>query len=112
MTRGYTLKRRAEQLLNEVGYTKGPDGVFTSPTDGRLSLEARASANAQYEQDLLVITNGWQRLGIDATSNLWPIARLQDGQFRASFGGGSSDRLSTGSSGAVNICSFGPNTAR
>src|SRR5207249_3483239 len=77
--------RRGEQLMNEAGYARGADGVYASPTEGRFSMEVRASANAQYEQDLLVITNGWQQLGIDATSNMFPVARLQDGEYRTSF---------------------------
>jgi peptide/nickel transport system substrate-binding protein len=77
--------RRAEQLMNEAGYTRGADGFYAHPTEGRLSMELRASANAQYEKILLVMANGWQQLGIDATTNMYPVARLQDGQFRASF---------------------------
>jgi len=91
--------RRAEQLLNEVGYTKGPDGIFTSPTDGRLALELRVSAGGQNEQQNDIIVDGWKRFGVDASSNPFPVARLQDGQYRASFPalqgsvGGSPDSL-------------------
>jgi len=77
--------RRADQLLQEAGYIKGPDGFYTSSTEGRFSMEVRASAGTQNEQDLAIMTDGWQRMGIDATPHPFPTVRLQDGQFRASF---------------------------
>jgi peptide/nickel transport system substrate-binding protein len=77
--------RRAEQLMSEVGYTKGSDGTYASPTDGRFSMELRVSAGGQNEQQNDIIVDGWKRAGYDATSNPFPVARLQDNQFRASF---------------------------
>lgn len=77
--------RRAEQLMGELGFARGADGVLASPADGRYSIELRVSAGGQNEQQNDIIVADWRRAGIDATSSPFPVARLQDGQFRASF---------------------------
>ncbi len=74
--------RRAEQLLNDVGHTRGADGAFGNP---RFNLELRVSAGGQNEQQNNILVDGWKRNGIDATSVPFPVARLQDGEFRATF---------------------------
>ena len=33
--------RRTEQILGELGYAKGSDGIYTSPSDGRFQMEVR-----------------------------------------------------------------------
>jgi peptide/nickel transport system substrate-binding protein len=77
--------RRADQLLQETGFTRGDAGFYASPTEGRLSLELRVSAGGQNEQQNEIIVDDWRRAGIEATSHPFPVARLQDGQYRASF---------------------------
>ncbi|HZT06071.1 MAG TPA: ABC transporter substrate-binding protein [Chloroflexota bacterium] len=77
--------REAERLFRAVGYARGADGILTSPRDGRLSVELRVSAGGQNEQQNSIIVEGWKRNGIDATSNPFPVARLRDGEFRATF---------------------------
>lgn len=82
--------RRADQLMNDAGFTRGADGFYVStssapPAEGRFSMEVRASAGTQNEQDLAIMVDGWQRAGVAATPNPFPVARLRDGQYRTSF---------------------------
>src|SRR5207245_11516473 len=39
--------RRAEALLGELGYTRGADGIYTSPADGRFGFEVRGVSGGQ-----------------------------------------------------------------
>jgi peptide/nickel transport system substrate-binding protein len=91
--------RRADQLMNEAGFAKGSDGFYaltssvrpadqdTGPTEGRFSMEVRASTGTQNEQETAILVEGWQRAGVDATSYLFPVVRLQEREFRATFPG-------------------------
>jgi len=77
--------RRAEQLLNEAGFTKQADGFFVGQAEERLSVEFRVSAGAENEQEVAILSEGWRRAGFDATEHVYPVALLRDGQYRASF---------------------------
>jgi peptide/nickel transport system substrate-binding protein len=79
--------RRTDQLMADLGYARGSDGFFSSPTEGRLSIEARISAGVQNEQELSVLADGWRRAGFDITERPYPVALSSDGQFRATFPG-------------------------
>lgn len=70
--------RRTEQLMAEVGYTKGPGGIFTSPTLGRFSPEVSGIAEGQEAQDATIINDYLRRAGFDAQLSLIP-ASLREG---------------------------------
>jgi peptide/nickel transport system substrate-binding protein len=73
--------RRTEALMAEVGYTKGPDGFFTSATLGRFSPEVRGTL--QNETSILV--DGWRRAGVDAQLSVTPASLANDQKYRAEF---------------------------
>jgi len=77
--------RRTEQLMNEVGYSKGPDGFYTSPDEGRLATEVKINAGAQYESEMSLMAAGWRQAGFDVREVVNPAALAQDGQTRALF---------------------------
>jgi peptide/nickel transport system substrate-binding protein len=77
--------RQAEQLLNQAGFTKQTDGVFTGSAGEKLSAELRVSAGAENEQEVAILSEGWRRAGFDATEHVYPVSLLRDGQYRASF---------------------------
>jgi peptide/nickel transport system substrate-binding protein len=77
--------RRSEQLMNEVGWTKGPDGFYTSPTEGRLSPELKTNASAQYEAEVSIMAAGWRQAGFDMREAALAAAQAQDAQTRASY---------------------------
>jgi peptide/nickel transport system substrate-binding protein len=79
--------RQTEALLNEAGWTKGPDGIYTSATEGRFSAELKANAGAQYEQELSIMAAGWRQVGLDFRETINPAALAQDGEVRSTFSG-------------------------
>lgn len=94
--------RRTEQLLNEVGYTKGGDGVYGSPSLGRFSMEAWTLDGQQNIAELAIMADGLRRAGLDVTEYVVPAALLSDNEHRAKFPG-----ISSTSAGAVEA--MGPN---
>jgi peptide/nickel transport system substrate-binding protein len=80
--------RRAEQLMNELGYTKGSDGIFTSPSEGRFQFEVRGVSGGQEEQDTTIVSNFLKSNGFDATILLLPSSsRAVDDRMKGTFPG-------------------------
>lgn len=79
--------RRAEQLLNEAGFTKRPDGFFAGPTGERFTPELKTNASVQYEQERSIVASTWRQLGIDVQEAVLPAAQAQSGEARATFSG-------------------------
>lgn len=80
--------RRTEQLMAEVGYTKGPDGVYTSPSQGRFQMEVRGVSGGQEEQDTTLVANYFREAGFDPTILLLPSsARAVDDRMKGTFPG-------------------------
>jgi len=79
--------RRSEQLMAEAGFTKTPDGSFTSPSEGQFSPELKVIQNAQNESEQAIMASVWRRVGFDAREAVLPAAQAQDGQVRAMFQG-------------------------
>jgi peptide/nickel transport system substrate-binding protein len=77
--------RRAEQLMNEAGYSKGTDGNYTSATSGRFTPEIGVIVGPQNEAVMNTMVAGWHTAGFAFTEFVLPAAQAQDGQARASF---------------------------
>jgi len=54
--------RASERLMNEAGYTKGPDGFFASPAEGKLTF---ALWVGQTRPELSVLGANWRQAGLD-----------------------------------------------
>jgi peptide/nickel transport system substrate-binding protein len=78
--------RRAEQLMNEAGFSKGGDGTFASGSE-RFSGELRGLAGAQQEQELAILGAGWRQFGLDFRESTIPTVQGQDGQLQATLPG-------------------------
>jgi peptide/nickel transport system substrate-binding protein len=76
---------RSVQLMNEAGYAKGPDGVYTSPAEGRLTFDAKT--NAANAAELAAIVDAWKQAGWDVQQSTVPAAQSQDAQLRATYPG-------------------------
>ena len=76
--------RRAEQLMGEAGFQKGPDGTYAGP-GGRFTGGLRTTAGADFEQEMLIMADGWRRVGFDIQESVVPAAQAQDNQVRATF---------------------------
>jgi peptide/nickel transport system substrate-binding protein len=83
--RHFALDLRAtDQLLNEAGFSKGPDG-FYSGLGGRLPFELTTTGSPQSLQDILIMTDGFRSAGLDVQQRSLPAAQQQDGQARSTF---------------------------
>jgi len=79
--------RRAEQLMADAGFSRGPEGIYTSSTEGRLGFELKVNASALYENERSIMASGWRQAGFDVSEAALPAAQAQDGQARATFPG-------------------------
>ncbi len=77
--------RRAEQLLAEVGYTRGGDGVFAHPTFGRFSAEFGTFQSPQNESEMSIIAASWRQLGLDIREVVYPAVQARDYQLRNTY---------------------------
>jgi peptide/nickel transport system substrate-binding protein len=76
--------RRATQLVEELGYTKGGDGMFRGQTGHPLSLELRTrQGDDLQEKTLFGVAGYWQQVGISVEPNIFPPQRAPDREFRA-----------------------------
>ncbi|MBM2812179.1 MAG: hypothetical protein HW416_2938, partial [Chloroflexi bacterium] len=55
--------RRAAQIIDELGYTRGPDGVFVDGSNRKLTVQLRSSAANQGKM-LLTVADYWQATGV------------------------------------------------
>jgi peptide/nickel transport system substrate-binding protein len=64
---------KAKQLLEQSGYTLGPDGIYTSPAKGRLAIQIDTTANNPLRQTTIeVMIPQLKKAGIEATFNANP----------------------------------------
>jgi peptide/nickel transport system substrate-binding protein len=77
--------RRSEQLMNEAGWTKGPDGIFTHPAEGRFSANLQVNAAAQQEAEMAIMGSVWRQAGFDIKEVPVPQAQSRLGEVRGSF---------------------------
>ena len=67
--------RRAEQLLQQAGFSRGTDGSWLVPGGERFTLEQWYLAGATNERESTILVDMLRRFGIDATSNVFGIQR-------------------------------------
>ncbi len=78
--------RKATAMLEELGYAKGPDGIFRDQAGQRLTLEVRGTASYDiHVKTLFPVVDGWQRLGIAAEPIVIPAQRASDLEEQATF---------------------------
>jgi peptide/nickel transport system substrate-binding protein len=96
--------RRAQQILEEVGFRRGGDGFYVAPPEfggERLSTEAWHSAGSDEERENAILVDSLRRAGIDASGKVTPAAMVRDAQARSTTPG-----LSTGGAGSRRLESF------
>ena len=78
---------RAQMLLTQAGYTRGGDGVWASPSAGRLSFDLLTGATSQNEAEMAIVASGWRQVGFEVRESVMPAAQAQDGMARSMFPG-------------------------
>ena len=80
---------RAQQLLAEAGWTRGPDGVLVHGQTGeRFEVELRGNQAGALDSQMNVIADGWKAVGAQVNFNVVPTARVSDAEYAAQFPGG------------------------
>ncbi len=78
--------RRAEQMIADLGYTKGSDGFFRDANGERLSVELRTTAQVDLQPAAqLIVADSWQRTGVAVDQMMIPVQRIREAPFRATF---------------------------
>jgi peptide/nickel transport system substrate-binding protein len=76
--------RRAAQLIEELGYTKGPDDFYRDGASQKLSIEIRTTAGDDLRDKLLFsVADDWQRAGIGVETLIIPRQRSDDREYRS-----------------------------
>lgn len=79
--------RRAVQLIESLGFSRGPDGTFRDATNERLSIEIRTTTNQANQKATFAVADAFQRIGLGAAPVVIPVQRLQDNEYRANYPG-------------------------
>lgn len=74
--------RASEQLMSEAGYTKAPDGLFASPTEGKLGFTFWAGQN---RQELTVLPANWRQVGFEVQERALNPTESVDPELRSTF---------------------------
>ncbi len=77
--------RRAEQLLNEVGFVKGGDGFYVSSNEGRFTPEISVTDANPTEGTIMV--DGLRRAGIEASLRIIPRVQTTEPMIFQNFSG-------------------------
>jgi peptide/nickel transport system substrate-binding protein len=78
--------RKAMEMLDGLGLTKGPDGFYRDPTGQRLTIEVRTTDGDDLrEKSMLSIQNNWQQIGVSMEAVIIPRQRASDLEYRANY---------------------------
>ena len=75
--------RRAQELMAEVGWTRGTDGFFRDASGERFAIEVASSAGGKNEQEAALYVDGLRRVGFDASQYILPVAQIDDNELRS-----------------------------
>jgi peptide/nickel transport system substrate-binding protein len=79
--------RRAVQMIETLGYTRGADGIFRDGANQRLAVELRSSADRITQDAIVPVAAMWTQLGVATEPLVIPTQRLDDREYVAAFPG-------------------------
>jgi peptide/nickel transport system substrate-binding protein len=71
-------QRRAQQLLEEAGFTRSTDGAWRTPSGERFTLESWYLASGTNERESHIMVDSLRRFGVEATSHVWGVQRVSN----------------------------------
>jgi peptide/nickel transport system substrate-binding protein len=77
--------RRATALLQEIGLSKGSDGLYREAGGPAVPIEVRTVPVDALSRAGVAVASYWQRIGLDATAVQYPPQRGQDLEYVATF---------------------------
>jgi peptide/nickel transport system substrate-binding protein len=75
--------RRSQQLMEEAGYVKGPDGFFVGKDGAPIEVDMWISSGAKNERHLAVLSDNLRASGFNIRSNVLSAAYHRDAEARA-----------------------------
>ncbi len=80
--------RRASQLVEDLGYAKGPDGFFRDGAGQQLVIQSMTNAGDDLKEKMLLVgADYWKAIGVGVDTVLTPRQRASDREYRATFPG-------------------------
>jgi peptide/nickel transport system substrate-binding protein len=80
--------RLAAQIVGELGYTKGADGLFRDVSGDKLGVQIVSVASGEdNEKAMLSVADYWQRIGLGVETVPIPLQRQNDREYRATIPG-------------------------
>jgi ABC-type transport system substrate-binding protein len=73
--------------MREAGFERGGDGFFSSPGQGRFSVEVKTTSAQESQNELAAMADNWRQNGFDIVQTLVPNALFQDLSVRAGYPG-------------------------
>ena len=87
---------RATDMIQQLGYTKGPDGMFRDGAGQPLTIQIQATDGAQNTKPSFAVADYWKQVGVAADVDVVPIQLQNDKKYRAAFPGVSLQGSSSG----------------
>jgi peptide/nickel transport system substrate-binding protein len=79
--------RRASALLQEAGYTRGPDGLLRDAAGRMLSMPLTAQFTDIEQKQATVVADNWRVLGVSPEMKVMALAQQRDREFRSKIPG-------------------------
>jgi peptide/nickel transport system substrate-binding protein len=78
--------RRASQMIEALGYSRGPDGILRDAAGQRLAVEMRTTDTLDlHTKSLFPIVEDWKRVGVETDPVIIPPQFTRDNQYRATY---------------------------
>jgi peptide/nickel transport system substrate-binding protein len=77
--------RRSIELLGELGYSRGSDGIVRDATGQRPSFEIRSTNDDLNSRTMLAVADYWTQLGLGVDPLVIPTQRANDGEYGSTF---------------------------
>ncbi len=79
--------RRAQQVMEEAGYRRGPDGFFLGGDGKPIAFGLYSSAGDRQEAEVTVYVDSLRQVGFDAVQKITSVQETRDARLRALIGG-------------------------